>query len=242
MDVAKLFDLTGKTALVTGSSDGLGLAMARGLAGAGATLVLNGRNESKLAAAAKSFEAAGHRVSARAFDVADEAAVSAAFEHFDAEGLAIDILVNNAGNQLRKPMVDVTTSEWRRDPGNASHRRVSGRPRGGPADDRARTRRQDHQHRLARERRRSQDHCALHRRQRRHKNADPVDGGRMGRARHPGQRHRAGIYRHRNDKAVDERREVRRLGEGPHALGALGQRRTISSASRCSSHRPPRTT
>jgi gluconate 5-dehydrogenase len=113
MDVPKLFDLTGRTALVTGSSDGLGLAMARGLARAGATIVLNGRNESKLAAAAKSFDEAGHRAFARAFDVADEAAVTAAFEHFDAEGILIDILVNNAGNQLRKPMLDLKTDEWR---------------------------------------------------------------------------------------------------------------------------------
>jgi gluconate 5-dehydrogenase len=141
MDVAKLFDLTGKTALVTGSSDGLGLGMARGLAAAGAAIVLNGRNESKLAIAAKSFEAAGHRASARAFDVADEAAVLAAFKHFDAEGLAIDILVNNAGNQLRKPMVDVTTDEWRRvldihltgafQVGREAARRMIARGRGG---------------------------------------------------------------------------------------------------------------
>ena len=113
MNVPKLFDLTGRTALVTGSSDGLGLGMARGLAGAGATIVLNGRNESKLARAAKSFEEAGHRAFARAFDVADEAAVGAAFEHFDGQGIAIDILVNNAGNQLRKPMLDLKTDEWR---------------------------------------------------------------------------------------------------------------------------------
>ena len=113
MDIAKLFDLTGKTALVTGSSDGLGFGMARALAAAGAAVVLNGRDEKKLAAAAKSVQADGRRVFTRAFDVADEKAVLAAFEHFDAEGLPIDILVNNAGNQLRKPMVDVTTSEWR---------------------------------------------------------------------------------------------------------------------------------
>ncbi len=73
MTAPKLFDLTGKTALVTGSSDGLGLGMARGLAEAGAAIVLNGRDERKLAAAEKAFAAAGHRVSSRAFDVADEA-------------------------------------------------------------------------------------------------------------------------------------------------------------------------
>jgi gluconate 5-dehydrogenase len=108
-----LFNLAGKTALVTGSSDGLGLAMARGLAAAGAGIVLNGRDERKLTAAARSFEADGRRALAQAFDVADEAAVCGAFEHFDAAGVTIDILVNNAGFQLRKPMLELKTDEWR---------------------------------------------------------------------------------------------------------------------------------
>ncbi|HXW19134.1 MAG TPA: SDR family oxidoreductase [Roseiarcus sp.] len=141
MDIAKLFDLSGKTALVTGSSDGLGLAMARGLVAAGAGIVLNGRDEKKLAQAAKSFADAGHRVRARAFDVADEPAVLAAFDHFDAAGVEIDILVNNAGNQLRKPMLDLTTREWRRvvdihltgafQVGREAARRMIARGRGG---------------------------------------------------------------------------------------------------------------
>jgi gluconate 5-dehydrogenase len=112
--VPKLFDLAGRTALVTGSSGGLGLAMARGLAEAGAVVILNGRDETKLAAVAKSFAAAGHRASARAFDVADEAAVGKAFERLEAEGVAVDILVNNAGIQLRKPIIELATEEWRR--------------------------------------------------------------------------------------------------------------------------------
>jgi gluconate 5-dehydrogenase len=114
MDVAQLFDLTGKTALVTGSSEGLGLAMARGLAAAGAAIILNGRDEKKLAGAAKWFADDGRKVRARAFDVADEQAVLSTFEQFDAEGVEIDILVNNAGVQFRKPMVDLKTDEWRR--------------------------------------------------------------------------------------------------------------------------------
>jgi gluconate 5-dehydrogenase len=114
MDSSKLFDLSGKTALITGSSEGLGLAMARGLAAAGARIVLNGRDEKKLAKAAKALAEAGHMVKAHAFDVADEKAVLAAFEHFDAEGVEIDVLINNAGVQFRKPMVDLTTEEWRR--------------------------------------------------------------------------------------------------------------------------------
>ena len=114
MNSSKLFDLSGKMALITGSSDGLGLAMARGLAAAGAGIVLNGRDEKKLAKAVKSLAESSHKVKAHAFDVADEKAVLAAFERLDAEGVAIDILVNNAGIQFRKPMVDLTSDEWRR--------------------------------------------------------------------------------------------------------------------------------
>ncbi len=141
MDVAKLFDLSGKTALITGSSDGLGLAMARGLAAAGAGIVLNGRDEKKLTQAAKSFAEAGRKVKAHAFDVADEKAVVAAFEHFDAAGVEIDILVNNAGIQFRKPMLDLATDEWRRvieihltgsfQVGREAARRMIARGRGG---------------------------------------------------------------------------------------------------------------
>ncbi len=108
------FDLTGNTALVTGSSGGLGLAMARGLAEAGASIVLNGRDRPKLAEAAETLRSAGHRISVCAFDVADETAVIAAFEDFDAQHVAIDILVNNAGIQFRKPMLDLAAEDWRR--------------------------------------------------------------------------------------------------------------------------------
>ena len=108
------FDLTGRTALVTGSSRGLGLAMAEGLAAAGARLVLNGVNAERLQASAASLRDKGHDVLCAAFDVTDEAAVVAAFERFDADGTQIDILVNNAGIQFRKPMVELATSDWQR--------------------------------------------------------------------------------------------------------------------------------
>jgi gluconate 5-dehydrogenase len=110
----QLFNLEGKTALVTGSSRGLGRAMAQGLAEAGAAVVLNGSNPERLSAAAREMKAVGHTVHEALFDVTDEAAIVAAFQRFDADGIDIDILVNNAGMQLRKPMVELSTDEWRK--------------------------------------------------------------------------------------------------------------------------------
>jgi gluconate 5-dehydrogenase len=109
-----LFDLTGRTALVTGSSRGLGRAMAEGLANAGAKVIVNGTDATRVAKTVDEMRAAGMQVEGRAFDITDEAAIVHAFEDFDARGVAIDILVNNAGIQLRKPMVDLTTAEWQR--------------------------------------------------------------------------------------------------------------------------------
>ncbi|MGY2046702.1 SDR family oxidoreductase [Methylobacterium sp. JK268] len=108
------FDLTGRTALVTGSSRGLGRAMAEGLAAAGARIVLNGADEARLATAVAEMAAAGHDVLAARFDVTDEAAVTAAFADLDASGVAVDILVNNAGIQFRRPMLELDTADWRR--------------------------------------------------------------------------------------------------------------------------------
>mgnify|MGYP003417164885 CR=1 FL=1 len=101
---ASLFDLTGRLALVTGSSRGLGRAMVEGLAAAGARVIVNGTDAGRVNAAVRELAAAGHAAEAAAFDVTDEAAVMRAFAGFDERGLAIDILVNNAGIQLRKPM------------------------------------------------------------------------------------------------------------------------------------------
>lgn len=114
MTVAGLFDLSGRTALVTGSSRGLGRAMAEGLAEAGAALVLNGADARRLAATAAALRAAGHTVHEAPFDVTDEAAVVAAFGRLDAEGIAVDVLINNAGIQFRRPMVELDTADWRR--------------------------------------------------------------------------------------------------------------------------------
>jgi gluconate 5-dehydrogenase len=109
-----LFDLSGRTALVTGSSRGLGRAIAEGMAKAGARLIINGVDSARVDAAVAEFRAAGHQADGVAFDVTDEEAVVKAFESFDAAGTAIDILVNNAGIQHRKPLVEFTSAEWRK--------------------------------------------------------------------------------------------------------------------------------
>ncbi|MBT9371700.1 SDR family oxidoreductase [Rhizobium sp. CSW-27] len=106
----QLFDLTGKRALVTGSSQGIGLALARGLKAAGAEVVLNGRDEAKLKAAAEDVGTV-HRL---AFDATDHAAVKAAVDAFEAETGAIDILVNNAGMQHRTPLEDFPVDAFER--------------------------------------------------------------------------------------------------------------------------------
>ncbi len=109
-----LFDLSGRTALVTGSSRGLGRAIAEGMAKAGAKIIINGVDPKRVEQAVAEFRAAGHQAEGAAFNVTDEPAIVAAFERFDREGLAVDILVNNAGIQHRKPLVEFTTDEWRK--------------------------------------------------------------------------------------------------------------------------------
>lgn len=97
MGALPLFDLSGRTALVTGSSGGLGFAMVGGLAEAGAKLVLNGRDGTRLEAAAHDLARAGHSVSTLPFDVADETAIQAAFDRLDRDGIAGDIPVTMPG-------------------------------------------------------------------------------------------------------------------------------------------------
>ncbi|MEM9249107.1 MAG: SDR family NAD(P)-dependent oxidoreductase, partial [Pseudomonadota bacterium] len=104
--MSDLFSLAGKRALVTGSSQGIGFALARGLAAAGAEVVLNGRDAAKLAAAAQELRDTGARVHELVFDVTDHGAVRAAVDAFEAETGAIDILVNNAGMQHRTALED----------------------------------------------------------------------------------------------------------------------------------------
>ena len=100
----KLFNLTGKTALITGSSQGIGFALGRGLAQAGAKLVLNGRDIHKLESAASELRKSGASVLTRAFDVTNHASVRETIDALEASGQQIDILVNNAGMQHRSSL------------------------------------------------------------------------------------------------------------------------------------------
>jgi gluconate 5-dehydrogenase len=106
------FDLTGRIALITGAYRGLGFAIARGFAGQGATVILNGRKPDELARAAKLLTDEGLKADVAAFDVTDREAVKAGVDAAIARHGAIDILVNNAGIQRRGPFVDFTQEDW----------------------------------------------------------------------------------------------------------------------------------
>lgn len=110
--ISKLFDLSGRTALVSGSSSGIGFALARGLAAAGATVILNARNEARLMSAAQMLRDEGAAVHCAAFDVTSPDIVGPAIDHIEQEFGAIDILVNNAGMQNRAPLQEFTFEQW----------------------------------------------------------------------------------------------------------------------------------
>lgn len=108
----KMFDLSGRRALITGSSTGIGYALAKGLAGAGADVVLNGRNEARLAEAVGRLRDEGATVHAASFDVTSADEVETAVAHIEREIGAIDILVNNAGMQRRAPLEQFSHGQW----------------------------------------------------------------------------------------------------------------------------------
>ena len=106
------FKLDGRLALITGSSAGIGLALAGGLAEAGARIVINGRSADKVAAAAEPLRAAGHDVHEMPFDVTDPSAVATAVATIERDVGPIDILINNAGIQRRGPLEDFPDETW----------------------------------------------------------------------------------------------------------------------------------
>lgn len=107
-----LFDLSDKVAIVTGGNGGIGLGMVRGLANAGATIAVVGRNAEKSQAAVAEIEALGARAKAVTADVTDAKAVAAMVEEVVATLGGIDILVNNAGTNIRKRPEDLSEAEW----------------------------------------------------------------------------------------------------------------------------------
>jgi gluconate 5-dehydrogenase len=108
-----LFDLAGRTALVTGAARGIGFAIAGALATAGARLVLNGRSAGALDAAAAQLRAQGAQVEVSVFDVTDPLAVVAGVDAIERDIGPLDILVNNAGIQRRAPLDRFDDRDWR---------------------------------------------------------------------------------------------------------------------------------
>jgi gluconate 5-dehydrogenase len=108
----KLFNLSGKRALITGSSQGIGFGLARGLAEAGAHVILNGRDAAKLNSAANELRKQGYSISEAAFDVTSENEIASSVEKIEIEG-PIDILFNNAGMQFRTPLEDYPPEKFR---------------------------------------------------------------------------------------------------------------------------------
>jgi gluconate 5-dehydrogenase len=108
----QLFDLTGHRALITGSSQGIGLALAEGLGRAGAAIVLNGRSADKLEAAAATLREKNIEVVTSLFDVTDPVRVASAIEGIERDAGPVDILVNNAGIQRRFPLEEFPVETW----------------------------------------------------------------------------------------------------------------------------------
>lgn len=110
---SNLFDLSEKIALITGSSRGLGFVIARGLASAGATVVLNGRTDRTLDRAVATMKGEGFTVEGYSFDVVDKRQIARQVSKIESDIGAIDILVNSAGIQRRAPILEMEESVWR---------------------------------------------------------------------------------------------------------------------------------
>jgi len=112
MTVLQTFQLKGKLALITGSSAGIGFALARALGEAGSYVILNGRNSDKVAAAAEALQAEGLQVSQSVFDVTNAQSVASAVNQIEADIGELEILINNAGMQIRGPLHEYKDDDW----------------------------------------------------------------------------------------------------------------------------------
>ncbi|OCL24239.1 gluconate 5-dehydrogenase [Gilliamella sp. wkB72] len=110
----ELFDLTGKTALITGAARGLGFSYAEGLASAGATIILSDINSIVLDSAVNKLKNKGYKVSGYVMDVSDEKQIIDAFNSMDKDNIQIDIVINNAGIQHRQPIIEIELKDWQR--------------------------------------------------------------------------------------------------------------------------------
>jgi len=108
------FQLSGKKAVVTGGSKGIGLAIAAGLAHFGAEVMITGRNEEALKEAAEELSKQGYNVKWKMVDVTKKEDILSLFNHIDNEFKSIDILINNAGMNIRKPLVEIEEEDWDR--------------------------------------------------------------------------------------------------------------------------------
>ena len=111
--MAKLFDLSGKVAIVTGGNGGIGLGMATGLAEVGATIVIAARDAEKNAKAVAALRTSGIQASSRTLNVTDEAASKLLIQHVSAQYGRIDILIDNAGINIRKQPPQYSLDEWK---------------------------------------------------------------------------------------------------------------------------------
>jgi 2-deoxy-D-gluconate 3-dehydrogenase len=109
---SNLFDLSGKVAFVTGGNGGIGLGMAKGMAAAGASVIVVGRNKAKSEKAIKELQALGGKAEFIEFDALDEKSCKAAVDHAAQKFGRLDILINNAGTTVRKQPQDLTTADW----------------------------------------------------------------------------------------------------------------------------------
>ncbi len=189
-----LFDLAGLRALVTGSSQGIGFALARGLAEHGAEVVLNGRNQRKLDVAVRELADIGVRVSASDFDVTDADAVKRGVDAIEGSTGPIDILINNAGMQFRGPLEEFPVDRWE----GLLKTNISSAFYVGQAVARhmIAAAAQNRQHRLGTERTRSPRDRALYGNQGRCEKSDPWHGDGLGKIRSANQRVGARLFQH----------------------------------------------